>query len=75
MVADMGIMRNMYAFVQETTITDNRLSFRIRSTVDHNIFTDHIVIADNGQRSVTLIFEILRLCCNHCPVEHAIVLA
>ena len=55
----MRVVGNMHAFMQEIAITDNRLPARIGRTVDHYVFTDHIVIADNGQRSVTLIFEIL----------------
>ena len=56
----MRVVGNMHAFMQEIAITDNRLPARIGRTVDHYVFTDHIVISDFDDRIISLIVKILR---------------
>ena len=72
MISNMCVMRNMHTFMQEITITDNSPAFRRRGTVDHYVFADHIVVADNNQRTIAFIFKILRFCCNDSPVEYTV---
>ena len=71
----MRVVGNMHAFMQEIAITDNRLPTRIGRTVDHYVFTDHIVISDFDDRIISLIVKILRFGSNDSTIEDAVPLS
>ena len=74
-ITDMRVVGNMHAFMQEIAITDNRLPARIGRTVDHYVFTDHIVISDFDDRIISLIVKILRFGSNDSTIEDAVPLS
>ncbi len=75
MIADMRVVRDMHTLVQEVSIADEGLPARVGGAVDHHVLANHIVVANDNNRFIALIIEVLRLCRNDSTVEHPVVLS
>ena len=66
-------MGNMHPFVEKVPVSNLGLALRCSGTVHDDIFTNHVIIANEQQRIPTFIFKILRFSPQDSMLEHTVV--
>ena len=72
MVANLGVVRDVYAFVNEVAVADASRPVGFGGAVDHHILANHVVVADQQERIASLIIEVLRLGSDYGSVIHLV---
>ena len=64
----------MNTFHKEVVIANDGLPANMRSTVNHHVFTNDIIVADNQLTLLTTEFKVLRGCAKNCPLVYFIII-